>query len=166
MLEMARDNPGFGLPGASTRADWPWTHARATDGVEDPQGRRRRPRISRSRAELACVPSWPGEGILTADFHAGTVFLRRLCMLFFIEHGTQRVHLAETIDHPAGAWVIQQARNLLTNFDDHTDGLKLQLCDRDAKFTMAFDAVFTAVACGSSRLLSGRPGQTRSPQGG
>jgi hypothetical protein len=30
------------------------------------------------------------------------VSLRRLCVLFFIEHGTGRVHLAGIIAHPAG----------------------------------------------------------------
>jgi transposase InsO family protein len=46
--------------------------------------------------------------------------------------------------HPTGAWVAQQARNLLIDLDQRADSLRFLLRDRDTKFTAVFDTVFTA----------------------
>jgi hypothetical protein len=60
-------------------------------------------------------------------------------VLFFIDVGSRRVHLAGVTAHPDGAWVAQQAHNLLMG--EHRP-LPFLIRDWDAKFTRAFDDVF------------------------
>jgi putative transposase len=82
-------------------------------------------------------------GIIACDFFTvDTVFLQRVYVLFFIELGSRRVHLAGVTDHPTGLWMAQQARNLAAVLGDQAAACKFLIRDRDAKFTKAFDDVW------------------------
>jgi transposase InsO family protein len=63
-------------------------------------------------------------------------------VLFFIELDTRRVHLAGVTANPDGAWVAQQARNLLLMLGERGRRVRFLLRDRDAKFCRAFDDLF------------------------
>ena len=65
-------------------------------------------------------------------------------MLFVVEVHQRFVHLAGITAHPTGGWVTQQARNLLMDLDEQRRQFQYLIRDRDAKFTTAFDAAFTA----------------------
>ena len=63
-------------------------------------------------------------------------------LLFFIELDTRHVHLGGVTANPDGAWVAQQARNLLLTLEERGRRVRFLLRDRDAKFSRAFDEVF------------------------
>jgi hypothetical protein len=96
-------------------------------------------------------PSWrqflrqQAASMLACDFFTvETISLRRFYVLFFIELGSRRVHLAGCTTNPTGAWVIQQARNL--SFTGVFERMRFLIHDRDSKFTASFDEVFRSEA--------------------
>ncbi len=91
--------------------------------------------------------------LLAVDFFTvETVWLSRLYVLFFIEVGSRKVHLAGCTATPTGGWVVQQARQLAWRLQDSELSAKFLLRDRGAKFTAAFDEVFRNEAVRVIRL--------------
>jgi putative transposase len=98
-------------------------------------------------------PSWreflrtQANSIIAVDFFTvDTVWLQRLYVLFFIELGSRRVHLAGCTAHPDDAWVTQQARQVAWGLVEREEPVRFLIRDRDRKFTSRFDAVFEAQA--------------------
>jgi putative transposase len=80
---------------------------------------------------------------LACDFlTVETVLLRRLYVLVFICIGNRKIEYLACTSNPDGAWMMQQARNLLMNLDDRGQRPRFLIHDRDAKFSRAFDATF------------------------
>jgi putative transposase len=86
--------------------------------------------------------------ILACDFFTvETLFLKTIYVLFFIEIGTRRIHIAGYTDHPHSAWVTQQARNLTWNLQERELSIRYLIHDRDTKFCQSFDRVFESEGC-------------------
>ena len=73
-----------------------------------------------------------------------TIGLKTIYVLFFIERGTRRVHLAGCTANPNTIWVTQQARQLIWKLEDETQDKAYLIRDNDKKFPSAFDTVFTS----------------------
>jgi putative transposase len=85
------------------------------------------------------------KSMIAVDFFTvDTVWLQRLYVLFFIEIGSRRVHVAGCTAHPHGEWVTQQARQVAWRLAERAEPVRFLIRDHDRKFARAFDAVFEA----------------------
>ena len=145
VVRLAKENPPWGhrrihgeltKPGIAVAPSTVWEIRRAA-GI-DPAPRRTGPAWRQFLHAQAA-------GILAVGFpHAGTVLLRRLYVLVFIEHGTRRMHLGGVTGHPTGAWTVQQARNLAMSLGEGFEDIKFPLRDHGPNFTPSSGAVFQA----------------------
>jgi hypothetical protein len=72
--------------------------------------------------------------VLAVDFFTvETISLQRLYVLFFIELGSRRVHLAGCTANPTGAWVTQQARQFAWTRQEQRLPFRFLIRDRDRK---------------------------------
>jgi putative transposase len=145
VLRLARENPTWGYQRISGEL--------AGAGIGVPPGTVRDilKRAGLDPAPRRDGPTWgqflkaQAAGVWACDlFHVDTVFLRRVYILFFIEHASRTVHVMGATAHPTEPWVAQQARNLLMDLGGRAEAIKFLIRDRDAKFTGIFDEVFAA----------------------
>jgi len=144
ILKLAAENPAWGyrrIQGEAFKLGFRISHM----GVAKLLRRHRVPPAPRrgQRSWRQFVRQHAATMLATDFFTVETVWLKTLYVLFFIELGSRRVHLAGVTEHPSGAWVVQQARNLAWKLQDGVLQARLLLHDRDSKFTAAFDQVFT-----------------------
>jgi transposase InsO family protein len=141
VLRLARENPRWGYPRISGEL------LKLGVRVSPSTVRRLLLAAGLKPASRRAGPSW-GEFLrqqaastLACDFFTvETLTLRRYYVLFFIELGNRRVHLAGCTTNPTGCWVTQQARNL--GFCGVFERMRFLIHDRDSKFSGAFDEVF------------------------
>jgi putative transposase len=143
VLRLARENPQWGYPrivgelkgvgmtvsAATVRA---WLRA-AGFGPAGTRGKT----TWREFVRVHC------ESILAVDvFTVETIWWQRLYVLFFIELGSRRVHIAGCTPNPNAPWVMQQARQLSWSLAERSEPLRFLIRDRDQEFTDRFDEVF------------------------
>jgi putative transposase len=143
VLRLARENPrwgyqrivgelkglGFTVSATTVRA---WLRQAGLGPVGTRGGTTWREFIRRHRHSMCAVDF----------FSVETIWLQRLYVVFFIELGSRRVHLAGCTANPTAPWVTQQARQLTWALAERQSPVRFLIRDRDGKFTDSFDEVF------------------------
>ena len=147
ILGVARDNPGLGyekLVGELRKMGFQVSKTTVRTVLER-HGIPPAPERGREGSSWrAFLNHYKAQFLACNFFTIETLTLQTLYVLFFLEHGTRRVHLAGCATHPTGAWVTQQARQMTWTLQDRELPMRYLTHDHDTKFTAAFDTVFEA----------------------
>jgi putative transposase len=98
-----------------------------------------------ARAQLSWrqFPRAHADSIIACDFFTvDMLWLGRLYLLFFLELGNRRVHVAGCTANPDGRWIAQQARQLAWSLLERATPARFLIHDRDSKFGRDFDNIF------------------------
>ncbi len=145
MLRLARENPRWGYQRIAGEINGLGLKVAATTVRKILREQGIGPAGERCRLSWRTFLRQQAHSILAVDFFTvETISLRRLYVLFFIEHRSRRVHLAGCTANPTGPWVTQQARQLAWTLQEQPPLFRFLIRDRDSKFTRDFDAVFAS----------------------
>jgi transposase InsO family protein len=145
VLRLARENPRWGYQRIAGELNGLGISVSATTVRKILRQAGLGPAGERSGLSWRAFLQAQAKSMLAVDFFTvETISLKRLYVLFFIELGSRRVHLAGCTANPTGAWVTQQARQFAWTLQDRRSSFRFLIRDRDSKFTRDFDAVFAS----------------------
>jgi putative transposase len=145
VLRLARENPRWGYQRIVGELRRLGVSVSATTVRKLLRQARLGPAAERSSLSWRAFLRAQAASLLAVDFFTvETVSLQRLYVLFFIELGNRRVHVAGCTGNPSGAWVAQQARQFAWTLPERPSRFRFLIRDRDSKFTRDFDAVFAS----------------------
>jgi hypothetical protein len=143
VLRLARENPRWGYQRIAGELNGLGIAVSATTVAKILRQAGLGPAGERSGLSWRAFLRAQAASMLAVDFFTvETISLQRLYVLFFIELGSRRVHLAGCTANPTGAWVTQQARQFAWTLQERRPPFRFLIRDRDSKFTRDFDTVF------------------------
>jgi putative transposase len=145
VVRLARENPRWGYQRIAGEPNGLGIIVSATTGRKILRQAGLGPASARSGLSWRAFLRTQAASMLAVDFFTiETISLQRLYVLFFIELGSRRVHLAGCTANPTGDWVTQQARQFAWRLQERRSSFRFLIRDRDSKFSRNFDAVFAS----------------------